>query len=276
MALRGTHAREIDAVTGLPVVPAQVLQVQGHHRDVGTPLLEADQHAHADLVHAGLSHAVEAVHAPLELRFHARRVVDVVVLAVVGLLEADHAVESGVREPLVLLGRKGHHLDGEVVEPRTADAQRLLDVVHTGGPGVLARHEQQVLEGAELADGAAFGLDLLRGENHARDGVVAVESAVDARVGARVGDVHRDVHRDGFAEALLRVPAAQAGHRFEVGRGGRRHERHEVVESRMLLAERRLDIGRAFRRDAPRCLLPVVLCQFFRKHDLRAFSRGTR
>ena len=60
------HAREVDAVTRLPVVTAQVLQVQRHHRHVGAPLLESDQHAHADLVDPGLTHAVEAVDTPLE------------------------------------------------------------------------------------------------------------------------------------------------------------------------------------------------------------------
>ena len=43
MPFRRTHAREIDAVARFPVVLAQVLQMQGHHRHVCAPLFEADQ-----------------------------------------------------------------------------------------------------------------------------------------------------------------------------------------------------------------------------------------
>ena len=258
VALRRAHAGEVDAVARLPVVTAQVLQVERHHRHVGAPLLESDEHAHADFVDAGLPHAVEAVDAPLELRLHAGRVVDVVVGAVVGLLEADHAVESRVGQPLVLLGGQRHHLDGQVVEVGAADLQRLLDVVDSRRTGILARDQQQVLEGAEAADGTALLLNLFGGENHARNGVVAVEAAVDARIGARVGDVHRDVHRDGLAETLLRIAAAQAGHRLEVGGRRRRDECHEVVEREVFTPESRLDVGRAFGLDATCGLLPVV------------------
>ena len=94
MAFGRTHPREVDAVAGLPVTLAQVLQVQGHHRDICPPVLQSYQHAHTYLVHPGLPHAVKAVDSPFKLRFHPRRVVYVVILPVVGLLEADHPVES--------------------------------------------------------------------------------------------------------------------------------------------------------------------------------------
>ena len=217
MPFRRTHAREIDAVARFPVVLAQVLQMQGHHRHVCAPLFEADQYAHADLVHPGLPHAVEAVHAPFEFGFHPRRVVDVVVGAVVGLLKADHPVESGLGQAVVILARQRHYLDGEVVEIGTADLERLFDVIHARCPGIFSRYEQQVFERSECPDRLALVFDLFHREDHAVEFVMMVESAVDAGVRARVGDIHRNIHRNSLAEPLLCVSAAQPGHRFQVG-----------------------------------------------------------
>ena len=207
---------------------------------------------------SGLPHAVEAVDAPLEVALHAGGVVHLVALAVVCFLEAHHSVEARVRKALVVLGRQGHHLDGEVVEIGTAHAQRLLQIVGAGGAWILAGDEQQVLEWAETADGAALGLYLLGGENHTCEFVVAVEAAVHARVGARVGDVHGYVHRNHFAEALLCERAAHGGHALEIGRGSRRDEGHEVVDVATALAQRTLHIGGRFGGDAGRGLVPVV------------------
>ena len=85
-----------------------------------------------------------------------------------------------------------------------------------------------------------------------------VESAVDAGVRARVGDVHRNIHRNGLAEPLLRVSAAQPGHRLQVGGRRRRDERHEVVEGQVLFRKCSLYIRRTFVLNLPGRLLPVV------------------
>ena len=100
------EAGEVHAVLRTPVAALQVAQVEGHHREVGAPFLfKADEHAHADGVHARRAHAVEAVHAPLEVRLHAARVIKFVVLAVIGFLKANHAVHAVVRKrSVVLLG----------------------------------------------------------------------------------------------------------------------------------------------------------------------------
>ena len=66
----------------------------GHHRHVGAPVLQADEHSHPDFVHTGLTHTVEAVDAPFKVAFHPGRVIYFVALSVVGFLEADYAVET--------------------------------------------------------------------------------------------------------------------------------------------------------------------------------------
>ena len=50
-----------------------------------------------------------------------------------------------------------------------------------------------------------------------------------AGVGAGVGEIERDEERDRAAEAFLREAPRTGRHLFEIGRGGGRDERHEVV-----------------------------------------------
>ena len=231
----------------------------GHHGDIRAPILQPYEHSHPYLVHAGPPHAVEAVAAPLEFRLHPGGMIHLVAVAVVGLLEADHAVETRPGQPLVIFGAQGHHLDGEVAEIAAAHLQGLLQVVGAGHGGVFARHQQQILKRAHGLDGLALLLDLRRGEHHAGKLVVAVETAVDTRVGARIGDVHRyeDAHR--LAEAALGDGLAAARHLLEIGSAGRRDERHEVTVVEMLLGKSTLHVGGGHRLDLAGSRLPVVI-----------------
>ena len=163
---------------------AQIAKMTRHHGDVGAPVFKADKHAHANLVHSGLPHAVEAVDAPLEVGFLPGRMVYLISLAVVCLLKAHHAVESGMCEALIILGRERHYLHSEVVEIGAAHTQGILYIISTGSDGVLTGDNEQVLERAEAAYGLALVFDLLRLEDHALESIVAVKAAIDTRVGA--------------------------------------------------------------------------------------------
>ncbi len=237
-----------------------------HHSHVGTPVLKTYQHAHAYFVHACLPHAVEAVDAPLEVGLLPGRVIYIVPLAVICLLEAHHAVETRECEAPVVFGRKRHHLYAEVVEVRAAHLKRLLQILGAGGHGVLARYEQQVLEGAEAAYGLALVGNLWRREDDAPESVVAVEAAVHAGVGARIGDIQRYIHRNHLAEAFLCEGAAASRHSLEVRRCRRRYESHEVVDAGAFFAEGALHVGGSLGGYCGGGGVPVVLFKFFRKH----------
>ena len=55
-------------------------------------------------MHSGHAHAVETVAAPFEVGFHACGMVFLVVGAIVGFLETDDAIETGMSETGVVLG----------------------------------------------------------------------------------------------------------------------------------------------------------------------------
>ena len=147
-------------------------------------LLQSDEHTHTDGVDTCHTHAVETIAAPLKLALHATWVVELVVVAVVGLLEADHTVHTMVSEGLVVLGRERHHLNLHVGEILLGDVDGLGEIRGASLCRVFARHEQDVLEWSQLLDSLVFVLDLLRGEDGACHRILAVETAIHAGVGA--------------------------------------------------------------------------------------------
>ena len=136
--------------------------------------------------------------------------------------------------------------------------QSPLQIVYTGIARILAGDDEQVLKGAQLAYGAAFVLDLLFGEDDARDGVVVVEPAIDAKVVARVGDIKRYIHLYRFTETLLSIAPAQGGHGLQIGSCGWRNEGHEVVDGQVLLAQGNLHVAALFRVDAGGYVVPGI------------------
>ena len=112
LILGGTHSRKIDRVFGAPVVFLQIAQMICHHGHICTPIfLQAYEHTHTDGVHTGLPHTVKSVAAPFKTAFHATRMVYVIVLTVVGLLEANHTVHAVMGKFKIILGRQRHHLN---------------------------------------------------------------------------------------------------------------------------------------------------------------------
>ena len=250
------HAREVDTVLRLPIVLFEVSEMESHHAHVGSPLLETDEDTHADGVDAGHAHAVEAIDAPLEVALHAARMIDFIVLAVIGLLEADDTIHAAVGDHLVVLGGERHDLNLDVAEVLACDVDRAGDVLTIGLCGVLTRDDENVLEWAELLDGLVLILNLLLGEDCALHGVADMETAVDTGVGARVGYVERYEHLYGVAETLQSVLLAETSHLLEKRLGGWRDEGLEVLPVATLLAECAEHVGLRLGIDALGSLLP--------------------
>ncbi len=156
-----THAREVDAVAGLPVMFAEIAQMTCHHRHVGAPVLKAYEHSHAYLVHSGLTHAVKSVDTPFENGFHAVGMIGLVGLLMICLLKAHHTVQPAACQPLIVAGLHWHHLDGEVAEIWPCHLQHLLEIVHAVEPRELSRHHQQILKRAEAPDSLTLFLHLI-------------------------------------------------------------------------------------------------------------------
>ena len=238
----------------------QVTQVPSHHHHVGAPLfLKADEHAHANRVNSCLSHAVKAVAAPFEYRLHATRMIVLVVLAMIGLLEADHAIHAVIAQFLIVLGLQRHHLDLDVREVFLCDVDCLSQIWHTSLCRILARHEQDIFERSKLLDGAIFVLYLFGSEDDASHRVLAVEAAVDTGVAARVGDIERDEHRHCLAKSLFGVFARESCHCLKIWLGCWREKSHEVVYVAMTLRQCATHIHIGFRGNLSGCLVPVIL-----------------
>ena len=215
----------------------------GHHRHVRPPVFEAYEDTHANRVDAGLSHAVEAVHAPFEIRLHAARVVDFVIFAVIRLLKADDTIHAVARQFAVLLRAEGHDFDFQVAEIGLGQVERPCYVRYTCLRRVLARHEEEVLKRGKPFDGLVFIDHFFLGKDGTFHRVAGMETAVDATICARVCQVKGDKHGNSLAEAFERVSLAKAGHRLQIRFGSRRDESHKVFDIAVFAAKCTPDIG---------------------------------
>ena len=106
--------------------------------------------------------------------------VQLVVIAVIGLLKADDTIEAVVGQFFVFLHLQWHHLYLDIREIALGNINGLSQIGHTGLGGILARDEQDILEGCQLFDGTIFVLYLFGGEDGACHGVLSMETAIDA------------------------------------------------------------------------------------------------
>ena len=136
--LGGAHTWEVDTVLRLPIALLQVAKVMRHHRNIGTPLFEPYQYTHADGVYTGLSHAVEPIDTPIELRLHATRMILFIARLVIRLLKADYTIQAMLNEFGILFGFEWHHLNLQVTEVRFCQVERFGYVVYTGHRRVFA------------------------------------------------------------------------------------------------------------------------------------------
>ncbi len=157
-----------------------------HQNQIAAPVLKSDEHTHTDFMDSCFSHTVKPVEPPLIDALHALRMVLLVSLTVIGLLETYHSVKPGMGEAFIERRLHWHDLESEIMEIWAAYAKHLFEIIHTAHRRVLARHDKKVLEGAELFDRFAFGLDLIECQGGARERIVMVETAVHALVGAHV------------------------------------------------------------------------------------------
>ena len=206
LVLCWAHARKVHAVFRSPVMLLQIPQMISHHNDIRAPfLLQSNQHSHTDRVNASLSHAVEAVASPFKATLHAARVIQLVVVAVVSLLKANHSVHAMLGKRAVILGRERHHLNLDVREILLCNVNRLGEIRSASLCRILSRNEQYILERSQLLYRLILILYLLRSEDSACHRVFAMKTAVDAGVGARVSNIKRNEHRHRLAEAFLGV-----------------------------------------------------------------------
>ena len=213
LVLGRAHTGEVNAVLGAPIVLLQIAQVVRHHRHIGAPLfLQSDEHTHTDRVYTCLPHTVEPVATPLKTALHAAWVVQLVVLAVVGFLKADHTVQSMVGQLAVFLHLQRHHLDLDVREVALGDIDGFCQIRHSRLGRILACYQQDVLERCQLLYCLILVLNLFGCQDGACHRVFAMKAAVHTRVGTRVGDIQRDKHRHGAPETLLGVFTRESGH----------------------------------------------------------------
>ena len=152
-----------------------------HHSDIRAPFFfQTNQYSHTNGVNASLSHAVESVNTPLKLRFHATRMIDVVVSFVVCFLKADDSVQPMFFQLGIFFRFKRHYLDFQVREVRLGQVECTGYVRHAGFGRVFARYQQQVLEGCQLFDGFVFVHNLFFSQNGAGHRVTDMEPAIDA------------------------------------------------------------------------------------------------
>ena len=147
--------------------------------------------------------------------------IDVVVLAVVGLLETDNTIHAMLGQCAVVLGRQRHNLNLDVGEVLLGNVDSLSKIWCASLGWVLAGNEEDILERSQLLDSLILVLYLLWCKDGACHRVLHMKSAVDTRVGARVGDIQRYEHRHCLAESFLCIFARQSCHLLKIRFGGR-------------------------------------------------------
>ena len=110
--------------------------------------------------------------------------IQLVVLAVIGLLKAYHTVQSVMGKLAIVLHFQRHHFDFDVREVTLGYIDGLGQIGHTGLGRILARYQQDILERSQLLNSLIFIFNLLRRKDGARHGVLAMESAIHTRVTA--------------------------------------------------------------------------------------------
>ena len=138
---------------------------------------------------------------------------------VVGFLENRHVVHAAFVQIAVLVGIHRINFHTHHAEILTGQLAGFADVFHAALRAAFACENQDFFHAA-VGNHLHLVLDLLHGELHALDVVVAVEAAIDAVVFAVVGDIERRKEIDVVAEMLAGFDFGLGGHLFQVGSGG--------------------------------------------------------
>ena len=130
-----------------------------------------------------LPHTVETVDAPFEFGFHSSRVINFVVRLVVSLLEADHSVQSVVRQFLVFFCFKRHYFNLQVAEVRLCQIQCTGNVRDTCSSRIFTRNKQKILEGCQSFDSFVFVDDFFLRQYGPFHRITDMETAVHTGIG---------------------------------------------------------------------------------------------
>ena len=165
-----------------------------------------------------------------------------VAIGVVGLLKNGDVVGAAFVEIAVLLGVHGVDLQAHHAEILPGQPAGFPDIFHVALPPALPGKDQNLLHAAGGND-LHLLLDLLQGELHAADVVVAVEAAVDAVVLAVVGDIQGGEEIDRVAEVLAGLQSGPGRHLLQEGLGGGRQEGLEVLDGAGIVLQGGLHVG---------------------------------
>ena len=136
-----THSGKVHTILGSPISALQITKVTGQEGHIRAPVLQSDEYTHADGMHTRLSHPVGGIHPPIEFRFHASWMIDVVTLGIISLLKTNHSVQSVVRKLLVFFGFQGHHLNLQIRKILLGDVECLGQIRYPRLGWILARYK---------------------------------------------------------------------------------------------------------------------------------------
>ena len=258
-----THTRKVDAILRFPIMLLQITQVISHHRNIGTPVFQADKYPHSYFMYPGLSHTVESIDPPVKFRLHPFRMIDVIICFVICLLKANHPIKSGMSKPFILLRFQRHYLYLQIRKVRLGQLQSPLNIGDPSFCRIFPGHKKQVLERSKLFYSLIFVHNLLFSQDNPRHGIIMIESAIDAKVRTRICNIERHKHRYSLAETLQSVLLTKPRHDFEVRLCSRRDKRLEVFHIKILFVQSRFHVGCRFRIDVVRSFFPRYFFKFF-------------
>ena len=222
----------------LRVLALQIVDVEGAGQRVLPEVAQPQQRRKGHAPHPAPEGALLRVEAIGPHPLVAHEVEGLVLFDVVGLLKHGDVVRAALVEIAVLVGVDGVDLQPHHAEVLPGQLAGLADVFHTALGPALAGQEQDLLH-AGVGDDLHFLFDLLHGELHAPDVVVAVEAAVHAVIFAVVGDVkgREEIHR--VAEVAAGLHPGPLGHFLQKGLRRRGQEGLEVLQRAGLVLQRR-------------------------------------
>ena len=187
----------------------------GHHGNIRSPFLfQPNEYPHADTMHTGLTHTVEAIDTPFKIRLHSTWMIKIVIGPVVRFLKTNDAVHTMMAQFRILFRRERHNLYFQIGKIRLCQIQRTGDVGNTSLNRIFTCDDEQIFKRRQTFDSTVFVNDFLFCENDPFHFVGYMKATIYARVGAGIGYVERYKHRNGTSETLLCIASAEAGHCF--------------------------------------------------------------
>ena len=181
LILSRTHTRKIHRIFGAPIVFLQVTQMVRHHGDIGAPLLfKTNKNTHAYGGDTSLTHTVKSVASPVKLALHAVRMVQIIVLTVIGLLKTYNPVKSVMREFFILFCFQRHNFYLDIRKIPFCNIYCSGKVFYARLCRMLARNKQYIFKRRQFLYGLILILYLLRSQNSASHWILSMKAAIHA------------------------------------------------------------------------------------------------